>query len=250
MLNGDFSRYYNTYSIVHLLNPLCKILASLIYVLMVVMSSNMVVILALFLILLIVINISNVPIKFYFRPLLSMKVLFLFIIIINLIFGVSFYNSLIMIFKTCLIIIYSSLLLFTTTTNDLSLGIASLLRPLNVFSFPVSKISMAISLALNFIPILVLQSNKIIKSQTSRGFDYYNGNFKQKFLAIKSIIIPMFVLSMKRADEVANAMEIKQFDFNNKRSSLRGFKWHFEDLYMLVSHLIIFVFVLVKEVIV
>jgi len=250
MLNGNFSRYYNTYSIVHLLNPLCKILASLIYILMTIMSSNMVVILALFLIILIVINISNVPMKYYFKPLLSMKVLFLFIIIINLIFGVSFSNSLLMIFKICLIIIYSSLLLYTTTTTDLAKGISSFLRPLDGFNIPVSKISMAIAFSLNFIPILFSQSNKIIKSQISRGFDYRKGSFKQKILGIKSIFIPMFVLAMKRADEVANAMEVKQFSFNNKRSNIRGFKWHFEDAYMLTIHLVVLALVLVKEVVV
>lgn len=250
MLNGNYSRYYNTYSVVHLLNPLCKLLASLIYILMVIMSSNMVVILALFLIMLFVINISNVPIKFYFKPLFGMKVLFLFIIIINLIFGVDFYNSLVMISKICLIVIYSSLLLFTTTTNDLALGISSLLRPLSIFNVSISKISMSIALSLNFIPILYLQSSKIIKSQLSRGFDYKKGNFKQKVLGIKSIFIPMFILAMKRADDIANAMEVKQFSFNDKRSNVRGFKWHFEDAYMLTVHLVVLVLVLVKEVVV
>lgn len=250
MLNGNFSRYYNTYSMVHLLNPLCKILASLIYILMVIMSSNLVVILALFLIMMFVINISNVPLMFYFKPLFSMKILFLFIIIINLLFGVSFYNSLVMISKICLIIIYSSLLIFTTTTNNLALGISSLLRPLGFFNVPVSKISMAIALSLNFIPILIQQSSKIIKSQTSRGFDYKRGSFKQKILGIKSIFIPMFVLAMKRADDVSNAMEVKQFSFNDKRSNIRGLKWHFEDAYMLTVHLVVLVLVLVKEVVV
>lgn len=249
MLNGDFSRYYNTHSLIHLLNPLCKVLASLIYILMVVLSSNIVVVFALFLVILFVINISNVPLKYYLKPLLSMKVLFLFIIVINLIFGVDLYTSFVMIFKLCLIVVYSSLLLYTTTTNDLALGISSFLRPLSIFNVPVSKVSMAIVLSLNFIPILFNQASKIIKSQTSRGFDYNKGNFIHKLLGLRSIFIPMFVLAMKRADEVALAMEVKHFNFNSKRSNIRVFKWRFEDLYMLSAHLFVFVLVLVKEVV-
>lgn len=249
MLNGDFSRYYNTSSEIHMLNPLCKNLALIIFFIMVVMGSSTKVMLSLLLILTFIIVISNVPFKYYFKPIFGMKFLLLFILIINLLFGVSFYSSIVMVSKICLIVMYSSVLLFTTTTNELAFGFASLLRPLSLLGFPVSKVSMAIALAINFIPSLFFSSNKIMKSQTSRGFNYKKGSFKDRIVGIKSIFIPMFISSIKRADRVADAMEVKHFSFDRDRSDIKGFRWRFNDSYMITCHLIVLVLVLVKEVV-
>ena len=249
MRNGSFSRYYNTSSIIHMINPLCKILALLLFVVMTLIGSCVRVMCGLSIILLFLIVLSNVPLKKYLLSIYSMKFLFLVIFIINLIFGVSIYNSFIMISRICLIVLYSSLLLYTTTTNELALGFSSLLRPLSVFGFPVSKVSMAIALSLNFIPLLFMESSKIIKSQTSRGFNYRSGSFKDRIVGLKSVLIPMFVLSMKRADSISDAMEVKQFSFDSNRSSISGVRWHLGDFYMIGCHLLVLVFVLIKEVV-
>lgn len=249
MRSGSFSRYYNTNSIIHMINPLCKILALIIFVIMTMVGSCVRVMCGLSIILLFLMVLSLVPLKKYLLSIYSMKFLFLVVFIINLLFGVSVYNSFIMICRICLVVLYSSLLLYTTTTNELALGFSSLLRPLGVFGFPVSKVSMAIALSLNFVPILFMESSKIIKSQTSRGFNYKNGSFKDKIIGLKSVVIPMFVLSMKRADSVSDAMEVKQFCFNSNRSSIKGVRWHISDFYMIGCHLLVLVFVLIKEVV-
>lgn len=250
MQNGSFSRYYNTYSIIHLLNPLSKVLVSLIFIFMILLSSNFVVCIALLLILLILINISNIPIKSFLQPLFNMKFLFLFVIIIDLIFNISLYNSLMSIFKICLFVIYSSLLIYTTSTNELAIGIYMFLYPLTIFKIPVFKISMTISLSINFISLLFLQSNKILKSQKSRGFNYSSGSIKQKIIGIRSVFIPVFINSMKRAEEIGNMIEIRNFNFNNSRTFTKSMKLHYEDIYIISFHLIIFIFVLVKEVVI
>lgn len=247
MRNGSFSRYYNTDSFIHSMNPLCKVLGLLIFVLMTMLASNIRVICGLFLILLFIIVISDVPLKNYIKPLWGMKILFIFIFIINILFGVSVYNSFVMVSKVCLVVLYSSALLYTTTTNELAYGFSSLLRPLGVFGFPVSKVSMAIALSLNFVPSLFIESNKIIKSQSSRGFNYNNGSFKDKIIGIKSIIIPMFIMSIKRADSISDAMELKHFSFETDRNSIKGFKWHLSDFYMISCHLFVLILVLIKE---
>lgn len=249
MVSGNFSRYYNTYSKIHLLNPLCKILSSIIFMIMVFMASNLRVILCLFLILLYIIIISNVPLKNYIKPLFSMKILFVFIFLLNLIFGVSLYSSIVMISKVCLFLIYFSILLFTTTTNELAAGFSSFLSPLSMFGVSVSKVSMTIALSINFIPTLFLEANKILKSQKSRGFDYNSGGFKSKLIGIRSIFIPMFISSIRRLDNVSDALEMKQFSFNRDRSCIKGFGWNFNDVYVILCHLIIFTLVLVKEVV-
>lgn len=249
MRNGSFSRYYNVSSIIHSLNPLCKILALLIFIFMVMLGSNLRVMCALFLVVFFLIGVSNVPFLNYIKPLYGMKVLFIFVFIINLLFGVSVYSSFIMVSRICLVLLYSSVLIYTTTTNDMAFGFSSLLRPLGVWGFPVSKVSMAIALALNFIPSLFLISNKIVKAQASRGFNYRSGSFKDRIVGIKSVFIPMFVLAFRRADSVSDAMEIKNFSFSSERSSVSDFRWRFGDVYMIMCHLVFLVFVLIKEVV-
>lgn len=249
MRNGSFSRYYNTNSIVHMINPLCKILAMLIFVVMSMVGSCVRVMCGLSIILFFLMVLSLVPLKKYLSSVYSMKFLLLVIFFINILFGVSIYNSFIMLCRVCLVLMYFSLLLYTTTTNELALGFSSLLRPLGIFGFPVSKVSMAIALSLNFIPILFMESGKIIKSQTSRGFNYRDGSFKDRINGFKSVVIPMFVLSMKRADSISDAMEVKQFSFNSNRSSIKGVRWHLSDFYMIGCHLLVLVFVLIKEVV-
>ena len=249
MRNGRFSRYYNNNSPIHRLNPLCKILALLVFVIMVLVSSHVKAIISLFLILSFIITISDVPFISFFKSLMSMKFLIVFIFLINLIFGVSVYSSFVMISKIVLLVMYSSILLYTTTTNSLAYGFSSFLRPLCIFGLPVSKISMAIALSLNFIPSLFASSDKIIRSQMSRGFNYSDGSFKDRIVGIKSIFIPMFVSSIKRADAVSDAMEVKNFSFNCDRSDIIDYRWHFNDFYMIISHFVLFVLVLVKEVV-
>ena len=249
MRNGSFSRYYNTNSIIHMINPLCKILALLLFIIMTFVGSCVRVMCGLSIILLFLMVLSFVPLKKYLLSIYSMKFLFIIIFIINLLFGVSVYNSFIMVCRICLVVLYSSLLLYTTTTNELALGFSSLLRPLGYFGFPVSKVSMAIALSLNFVPILFMESSKIIKSQTSRGFNYRSGSFRDRIVGLRSVIIPMFVLSFKRADSISDAMEVKQFSFDSNRSSIKSIRWHVSDFYMIGCHLLVFVFVLIKEVV-
>lgn len=246
MRNGSFSRYYNTSSLIHSMNPLCKVLGLLIFVVMVMVCSNIRVICGLSLILIYIIVISNVPFRNYYTPLWSIKILFIFIFLISLFFGLGLYNSFVMICRVCLVVMYFSVLLYTTTTNELFLGISSLIRPFSFLGFSVSRVSMVVVLAFNFIPSLFVISNKVTKSQLSRGFNYRSVSFKDRVLCIRSFFIPLFVLAIKRANSV---MELKRYSFNRDISSINGLRWHVNDIYMIVCHLLVLTFVLIKEVI-
>lgn len=249
-LLSSFSRFYNTNSCIHSLNPLCKILASLIFIFMTILCSNIVVLFALLIVLIFIIILSNIPLNYYLKLIFSMKILFIMLLIVNLLFGVGVYGSLVMIGKVILIVMYSSCLIMTSTTNDIAYGIGSLLRPLGLLGLPVAKVSMAIALSLNFIPILFDTSNKILKSGKSRGFDYSSGNFKDKIMGIRTIFIPLFVLSIRKSDSVSDMMELRNFSFDTNRSSLKRFYFSFDDLCMIACHIIVLILVLVKEVVV
>ena len=146
------------------------------------------------------------------------------------------------------ILLYTSILTLTTPPTEITYGLEKLFLPLKLIGIPVNKMALSISLALRFIPTIIDQGNKIIKSQASRGIDYYNSNLKGKILAIKSLIIPMFALSIKKADDLADSMEVRLYNVNSKRINFRQNKWHFYDTFLVLMHLSLFILIM-KEVV-
>ena len=237
MRNGNFSRYYNVDSPIHKLNPLCKILALVIFLVMVFMCSRIKVVVSLFLILMFIITISDVPFKHYFDVVYYIRFLIIILFLICLFFG--FHNSCVIVGKFVMIVLYFSVLLFTTTTTSLIYGFSLLFRPLSVFHFPVCKVSMFVSLFLNFIPSLFISFDKIFRSWISRGFVSCN------FSVCKSI----FLSSFRRFCCSYKLMKVRNFNFLSDRNSINSYSWRFNDFYMISCHMILFVLILVKEVI-
>lgn len=123
-------------------------------------------------------------------------------------------------FRVVLMIGLTSLLTFTTMNTDINNGFEALLSPLKVIKVPVGMISMMLSLTLRFIPTLVSETNKIMKAQASRGVDFEEGSLKQKIQQVVSLLVPMFVISFRRAEELANAMEARGYIVDGKRTKL------------------------------
>ena len=100
---------------------------------------------------------------------------------------------------------------------------------------------MMISIALRFIPTLFLEMDKILKAQASRGSDFNEGSFRQKIRQIISILVPMFIISFKRADDLASAMEARGYIPGEKRTKLNILKMHALDYILLLGFILIFV---------
>lgn len=122
--------------------------------------------------------------------------------------------------RVVLMIGLTSLLTFTTMNMDVNNGIESLLSPLKVIKVPVGTFSMLISLTLRFIPTLVFETGKIMKAQASRGVDFQEGSLRQKVKQVVSLLVPMFVISFSKAEELANAMEVRGYVIGGKRTKL------------------------------
>ena len=86
---------------------------------------------------------------------------------------------------------------------------------------------MIISIALRFIPTLINETNKILKAQASRGVDFNEGNIKTKIGQIISLIVPMFIISYKKAIDLSDAMDARGYNPDKKRTSINviKFKW-------------------------
>lgn len=122
--------------------------------------------------------------------------------------------------RVVLMIGLTSLLTFSTMNTDINNGFEALMSPLKVIHFPVGTMAMMLSLTLRFIPTLIGETDKIMKAQASRGVDFEEGNLKQKVQQIVSLLVPMFVVSFSKAEELANAMEVRGYVIGAKRTKL------------------------------
>lgn len=142
------------------------------------------------------------------------------------------------------LVLLSSILTFTTSPMDLKNGLESLMKPLRVIKVPTAEIAMMISLVLRFIPTLLDETSKIIKAQASRGADFNESNLRQKMKQIISLLVPMFVVSFKRADDLANAMESRGYVIGEKRTSIDIMKLEARDYISLALVLILLGFII------
>ena len=137
------------------------------------------------------------------------------------------------------IIITTSLLTFTTMTTDLNYAVESLLKPLKVIKVPVDIFAMLLSLTLRYIPTLLIETEKIMKAQASRGVDFNESTLREKIMQIISLLIPVFVISFNRSEDLANAMEVKGYVIGAKRTKIDQYKMGFSDYFTAVCSLLI-----------
>ena len=115
----------------------------------------------------------------------------------------------------------SSLMIFTTTPIMLTDGVESLLNPLKRLRVPVHELAMMMTIALRFIPSLIEETDKIMRAQASRGADFNEGKLLDRARSFIPIIIPLFVSAIRRADDLANAMEARCYRGGEGRTKLR-----------------------------
>ncbi len=152
-------------------------------------------------------------------------------------------NALVMglfiILRVFILIMFSSLLMLTTKPTDLNNGLESLLSPFEKIGIKTSVLAMMVSIALRYIPTLFNETQKILKAQASRGVDFNEGKLKDKVLQIVSLLIPMFVISFKRASELSDAMEARGYIPGEKRTKLNEMKLHFKDYFSMLLVILI-----------
>jgi energy-coupling factor transport system permease protein len=134
-------------------------------------------------------------------------------------------NAVFIMTRLVIIITMSTILTLTTKPTDLNLGLEQMMKPLKIVGINSEELAMIISIALRYIPTLLDEANKIMLAQASRGVDFSEGKLKDKVMQIISLLVPMFIISFKRSDELANAMEARNFVPGNKRTRLHKLTW-------------------------
>lgn len=251
MLNNvAIGRYYSINSPMHSLNPIIKIISTLLFVISVFFADTLTSNLGLFFIITFMTVSSKVPSSVYFKTLKSLRGLLIALFIINIIMGVGVKETAIIVVRLIFIVIYTSMLTLTTSPTEITYGLEKVFSPLKIIKIPVNKMALSLSLAIRFIPTILDQADKILKSQASRGIDYNNSKIKGKFMALNAMLYPMFILSIKRADDLADAMEVRLFSINSKRTNYRINKVKIFDILVLLLHIGIIFLAISKGVII
>jgi len=230
-------QYYPVDSKLHRLDPRTKIVCTLLYLISLFLFQNIYGYLLATVFLVSVICISKVPFKFIVKGLKPI-IMFIFITVFfnlfltktgNVLFEIWIIKvtddglraAFFMLLRLIYLILGSSLMTFTTTPNALTDGIERLLWPLRKVKIPVHEIAMMMSIALRFIPILLEETDKIMKAQIARGADLESGNVIQKAKAMVPILVPLFVSAFRRATDLAMAMEARCYRGGEGRTKMK-----------------------------
>ena len=136
-----------------------------------------------------------------------------------------------MILRIILLITGTFLLTYTTSPMALTDGMERLLSPLKKIGLPIHEMTLMMSMALRFIPTLIEETDKIMSAQKARGADFENGNLIQRAKALLPILVPLFVSSFRRADDLAVAMESRCYHGGGGRTRMKQLRFALRDLW-------------------
>ncbi|MGL4800374.1 MAG: energy-coupling factor transporter transmembrane component T family protein [Cellulosilyticaceae bacterium] len=240
-------QYYPVKSPLHALDPRTKILLTFAYIISLFLVEGIVGYGIVVATLYGVIRLSKVPIKYMLKGLKSIVIILLFTVTLNIfftqgehilvewgIFVISIEGILMAVemgVRLVLLIVGSSILTLTTSPIQLTDGIESLLRPFKKIGVPAHEIAMMMSISLRFIPILLEETDKIMKAQTARGADFESGNIIQRAKAMIPIMIPLFISAFRRAEDLAMAMEARCYKGGEGRTRMNELKYTDKDRY-------------------
>lgn len=229
-------QYYETESVIHKLDPRVKLMGTIVFIISLFFFKSFLGYIAAILFLAAIIKLSGVPFKFMIKGMKAILFLLLFTVIFNLFLTpgeplISLWKLTItkaglkiasqMALRLALLIIGSSIMTLTTTPNNLTDGMERLLNPLKRIKVPVHEVAMMMSIALRFIPILLEETDKIMKAQIARGADFESGNLIKKAKALVPLLVPLFISAFRRANDLAMAMEARCYRGGENRTKMK-----------------------------
>ena len=247
-------QYYQTDSVIHRLDPRVKLSATVLFIISLFVVDNVIgyIIAAVFLACMV--KASKVPFRFMVKGMKSIIFLLLLAVVFNLFLTPG--EALVTVWKLTItkegiriavmmavrlvfLIIGSSLMTLTTTPNNLTDGMEKLMAPLKIFHVPVHEVAMMMSIALRFIPILLEETDKIMKAQIARGADFESGNLIKKVKAMVPLLVPLFISAFRRANDLAMAMEARCYRGGEHRTKMKPLVYHKRDR---IGYLVMFAY--------
>lgn len=260
--NFSLGQYIPGDSIIHRLDARTKIFILILFLIEIFYITDFINFFICLVLILIIAKISKIPFGYLLKGLKPI----LFLIIITLIFNLFFTNGTVIYTigflkitkeglnfgfqiagRLIILVMLTSLISLTTSPIQLTDAIESLLSPFKKYGFPAHEIAMMMTIALRFIPVLIMEAEKIIKAQISRGADFESRNIFTKVKCFVPVLIPLFVHAFRSAEELAVAMEARCYIGGEGRTSLRQQKIARYDLIAVICSGIILIFIVIIE---
>ncbi|MBQ7057895.1 MAG: energy-coupling factor transporter transmembrane protein EcfT [Firmicutes bacterium] len=237
-------QYYSADSFIHRLDPRTKIIGTFFFIIILFVIKGLYGLMIAGILLLLLVRLSKVPLSYIVRGQKSILFLLLFTVVLNMLMikgevlvriwflqitREGLYTAVFMAIRLILLVIGCSLMTLTTTPLQLTDGLERILRPLKKIKVPVHDISMMMSIALRFIPILMEETDKIMKAQSARGADFDSGGLTQKAKALIPVLVPLVISAFRRADELATAMEARCYRGDEGRTRMKELKYKKQD---------------------
>ena len=257
-------QYYPADSVIHKLDPRTKLFATLLFIISVFSFDGIVGFIVMTAFLFGVIALSKVPLSCMLRGLKAIMILLVIAGLFNLfltpgqvlwsiwkihITREGLRNAVLMTIRMVYLIMGSSVMTLTTTPNQLTDGLEKALKPLQKINVPVHEIAMMMSIALRFIPILIEETDKIMKAQMARGADFETGGLVKKAKNMVPLLVPLFVSAFRRANDLALAMEARCYVGGEGRTKMIPLVYHKVDRLAYVVVIAYFVLLMVIKVV-
>ncbi len=251
-----FGQYYEAPSPIHKCDPRVKIIIMIAFIVFIFVASNIIALLFSALTVIGVLLLSRVPFKMFLKNIKAIWVVLSFTAVINLFYGTGgkalvdfwiirittdgLYRAIFMSLRIVLLIFISSVLTYTTTPNSLTDAIEGLLSPLKYIGLKsaVHTFAMMMTIALRFIPTLIEEAEKIMNAQKARGADLENGKLAERVKALIPILIPLLISSVRRAYELAEAMECRCYNGGEGKTRMKHLTLSVTDLFAGVFSLV------------
>jgi energy-coupling factor transport system permease protein len=229
-------------SFIHKIDPRVKIIISLLYIIDLFIINDFKGYIYVLIFTFSIIFVSKVHFKYIYKGLKPIFILLIITALINilmtkgtpetLIYSFKFINiyseglqiAAFMVLRLTFLIIGTSLLTLTTSPIELTDGIEKLLNPYKKIGLPAHELAMMMTIALRFIPTLMDETDKIMKAQMARGADFESGNLINRAKNLIPILVPLFISSFRRADELATAMEARGYRGGEGRTRMKQLK--------------------------
>ncbi len=245
-LDVTFGQYCEGNSLLHRMDPRAKIIAAMLYIVVIFFAKTLWAFGALTLSAILLVAISGVPVRIIVKGMKPLTIILLFTIVINIFwmkgktlifewFFIHIYlegllNAFMVALRIIILLVGSSVMLtYTTTPIALTDGLEQLLAPLAKLHLPVHEFSMMMTIALRFIPTLMEETQKIMNAQKARGADFSTGSLVQRTKALIPILVPLFISAFRRADELATAMECRCYTGGSGRTRMNVLHARFRD---------------------
>jgi energy-coupling factor transport system permease protein len=257
-----FGRYVPADSTIHKLDPRSKLLIIFLFVCIIFLANNGVTYALIGIYTFSMLGLSRIPFRFLYGGLKPVLWLVLFTLVLQVFFTkegnllyelgpIKIYEEglrqgIFISLRFFFLILMTSLLTLTTTPIEITDGLETLLNPLKTIRFPVHEMALMMSISLRFIPTLMQETDKIMKAQIARGVEFASGPIKERIKAVIPLLIPLFVSSFKRAEELAIAMEARGYRGGEGRTKYRQLNWKMTDTVhlLILAILTIFLFLL------